>query len=75
MVFVVLPFFTLYLIFVSLINMCLVLLLGFMLYGTLYISWTWVSVSFPMSGNFLTVSSDIFSGPFSFSFSVGTYLI
>ena len=70
-----LPFFTLYLIFVSLINMCLVLILGFMLYGNLYISWTWVTVSSPMSGNFLTVSSDILSDPFTFSSSDGTYLI
>ena len=49
--------------------MCLsVFLLRFILYGTLCTSWTWVTISFLMLGKFLiTVSSNIFSGPFSFS--------
>ena len=57
------------LIFVSLINMCLgIFLLGFILYGTLWASWTWVAISFSMSGKFLTIiSSNIFSYPYLFS--------
>ena len=44
-------------------SMCLdVVILGFILYGTLCISWTWVSVSFLMLEKFLTIiSSNIFS--------------
>ena len=39
--------FSLYLIFDSVINMCLgVFLLGFFLYGTLCASWTWLTISF-----------------------------
>ena len=51
------------LIFVNLINMCLgVFHLGFILFGTLWISWTWVIISFPMLGKFSTIiSSSIFS--------------
>ena len=63
--------FSLSLIFASLISMCLgVFLLGFILTRTLCTSWTWVAISFPLLGKFLTViSSHIFSGPFSlFSF-------
>ena len=57
------------LIFVSLINMCLgIFLLGFILYGTLRASWTWVAISFSMFGKFLTISSsNIFSYPYFFS--------
>ena len=41
------------LVFVSLISMCLGLfLLGFILYGTLCASWTWLTISFPFWGNF-----------------------
>ena len=62
------------LIFDSLIMMCLgVFLLGFILYGTLRASWTWVAISFPMLGKFSTIiSSNIFSGPFSLSSPSGT---
>ena len=53
-----------------LITMCLgVFLFGFILYGTLCASWTWVNVSFPRLGKFSAIiSSNIFSGPFLFSF-------
>ena len=60
MVFVAFPlllliFFSLSLIFVSLIAMCLgIFLLGFILSGTLCTSWTWVSISFPLLGNFFS---------------------
>ena len=66
--------FSLSLIFVNLITVCLgVFLLGFILPGTLCASWTWVTVSFPRLGKFLTViSSNIFSGPFSLSSPSGT---
>ena len=61
--------FSLNLIFLSLINMCLDLfLLEFILYGTLCTSCTWVTISLPMLGKFLTIIfSNIFSGPFFFS--------
>ena len=57
------------LIFVILITMSLtVFLLGYILPGTFYASWTWLISSFPMLGNFSAIiSSDIFSGPFSHS--------
>ena len=50
------------LIFVSLITVCLsVFLLGFFLPWTLFASWTWVAISFPMLGKFSTIiSSNIF---------------
>ena len=44
---------SLYLDFVSLISICLGLfLLGFILYGILCASWTWLTISFSMLGNF-----------------------
>ena len=51
------------LIFVNLINMCLgVFHLGFILFGTLWVSWTWVIISFPILGKISTIiSSSIFS--------------
>ena len=54
------------LIFVSLINMCLgVFHLGFILFGTLWVSWTWVAISFPILGKFSTIITlNIFSCPF-----------
>ena len=43
-----------------------VFLLVFILPGTLWAFWTWLTVYFPMSGNFSAdISSNIFSGPFS----------
>ena len=64
------------LVFVSLISMCLgVFLLGFILYGTLCTSWTWLTISFTMLGKFSTIiSSKISSYPFFFS-SSGTPII
>ena len=54
------------LIFVSLINMCHgMFCLGFILFGTLWVSWTWMAISFPILGMVLAViSSSIFSCPF-----------
>ena len=65
------------LVFVSLSSMCLgMFLLGFILYGTLCPSWTWLTISFSMLGKFSTIiSSKIFSYPFFFSSSSGTPLI
>ena len=65
------------LIFLSLINMCLgVSHLGFILFGTLWVSWTWVANSFPILGKFSTIiSSDIFSCPSFLSSSSGTPMI
>ena len=65
------------LIFVSLINMCLgVFCLGFILFGTLWVSWTWEAISFPILGKFLTItSSNIFLYPFFLSPSPGTLTI
>ena len=62
--------FYLYLIFDSLINMCFgMFLLGFILYGTLCASWTWLTIFFPISGKFSTIiSSNIFSVNFVFLF-------
>ena len=68
--------FSLYLIFDSLISMCLVVfLLGFILYGTLCSYWTWFTISFPVLGKFSTIiSSHIFWNPF-FLCSSGSPLI
>ena len=53
------------LIFISLINMCLgVFHLGFILFGALWVSWTWVAISLLILGKFSTItSSSIFSCP------------
>ena len=69
--------FSLSLTYVNLITMSLgVFLLGFILPGTLCASLTWVAISFPMLGKFLTIiSSNIFSGPFSLSPPSGTPLM
>ena len=49
---------SLYLIFVNLINMCLgVFHLGFILFGTLWVSWTWVIISFSILEKFSTIIS------------------
>ena len=65
------------LIFVSLINMCLGMFgLRFILFGTLWISWTWVPISFPILGKFSTIiSSSIFSCPFFWFYSSGTPVV
>ena len=62
------------LIFINLINMCLgVFHLGFILFGTLWVSWTWVAISFPILGKFSTIiSSSISSWPFFLSSSSET---
>ena len=45
-------------VFVSLISMCLgMFLLGFILYGTRYTSWIWLTISFSMLGKFSTIIS------------------
>ena len=58
------------LIFVNLITLCLgVFCLGFILSGTFWVSWTWVTISFPILGKFSTIiSSSIFSFLFVFFF-------
>ena len=65
------------LIFDNLINMCLgVFCLGFILFGTLWVSWTWVAISFPILGKFSAIiSSSNFSWPFFLSSSSGTPMI
>ena len=64
-------------IFVNLINMCLgVFHLGFILFRTLQVSWTWVIISFPILEKFSTIiSSSIFSWSFFWSSSSGTPMI
>ena len=61
--------------FVSLINMFLgVFRLGFILFGTLWVSWTWVAISFPILGKFSAIiSSSNFSWPFFFVFFWDSY--
>ena len=56
--------------------MCLgVFLLGFILFGPLWVSWTWVIISFLILGKFSTIiSSSIFSWSFFLS-SSGTHMI
>ena len=55
------------LIFVNLINMYLgVFHLGFILFGTLCVSWTWVIISFPIFGSFQLLSPQGFSHGLSF---------
>ena len=66
------------LIFVNLINMCLgVFRLGLILFGTLWVYWTWMAISFPLLGKFSTIISSIFSWLFFFFFwsSYGTLII
>ena len=65
------------LIFVSFINMCLrVFCLGFILFGTLWVSWIWVIISFPILGKFSAIiSSSIFSCPLFLSSSSVTPMI
>ena len=62
------------LIFVNLINMHYgVFCFGFILFGTLWVSWTWVTIYFLILGKFSAIiSSSIFSWPFFLSSSSGT---
>ena len=54
--------------------MCLgVFRLGFILFGTLWVSWTWVVISFPILGKFSTIISSIFSWSFFLSSSGTPY--
>ena len=64
------------LIFINLINMCLgVFHLGFILFGTLWVSRTLLIISFPILGKFSTIiSSSIFSWSFFLSSSSGTLI-
>ena len=63
--------------FINLINMCLgVFCLGFILFGTLWVSWTWMAISSPILRRFSTIiSSSIFSCSFFLSSSSGTLMI
>ena len=64
------------LIFVSLINMCLgMFLLGFILYGTLCTSWTWLTISFSTLGKFSSIISSKFFSYLLFFYSPGTPII
>ena len=63
--------FSLCLIFINLINMCLqVFCLGFILFGTLWVSWTWVAISFHILGKFQLLSQ-VFSHDLSFPLLLG----
>ena len=57
--------------------MCLgVFCLEFILFGTLWVSWTWVIIFFPILGKFSSfISSSIFSWSFFLSSSPGTPMI
>ena len=57
--------------------MCLgVFILRIIQFGTLWDSWTWVAISFPILGKFSTIiSSSIFSRPFFLPSSSGTSMI
>ena len=68
--------FSLCLILINSINMCLgVFHFEFTLFETLWVSWTWVAISFPILGEFSTIiSSGVFSWPFFLS-SSGTSMI
>ena len=57
--------YSLCLIFINLINVCLgVHHLGFILFGILWVSWTWVAISFPILGKVSAIiSSSVFSWP------------
>ena len=57
--------------------MCLgVFPLGFILFGTLWVFWIWVIISFPILGKFSTIIfSSIFSWPFFLSSSSGIPMI
>ena len=65
------------LIFVNLINMCLgVFHLEFLVFGTVWFSWTCMTISFPILGKFSTIiSSSILSWSFFLSSSSGTPMI
>ena len=65
------------LIFVNLINMCLgVVCLALILFGTLWVSWTWVFISFLILEKFSTIiDSSVFSWSFYLSSSSGTPMI
>ena len=68
---------SLLLFFTNLITTCLsVDLFGFILFGTLCASWTWMSVSFPRLGKFSAIiSSNKLSAPFSLSSLSGTPIV
>ena len=62
--------------FVNLINMCLgEFLLGFILFGTLWVSWTWVTISFPILGKFSTIISSSILFWDSYDLNVGVFNI
>ena len=63
--------------FINLISMCLgAFCLAFILFGTLWVSWTWVAIAFPILWKFSTIiSSSICSCLFFLSSSSGTPMI
>ena len=65
------------LIIVNLINMCLgMFCLGFILFGNLWVSWTWMTISIPILAKFSTIiTSSIFLWSFFFSSSSVTPMI